>query len=866
MQPMPMGGDSAFSCLRQRVKSSLGGPEKTRARLVLKATDHQSDTVRSEELKRLLLEVRDARDGRWLLPKLRERPVFQNGLVAFKCLVVLQRVLQSEAVMDWPQLSSFLQSFIEHWAQAEGGGAHAQLLVEYARVVQSKMELMSRDGAESGGCGKFSGTFTFSRCVAEPSDLLQALALLLSFSEKLMPLAHLLVNQDWQDQSPYARLYLGATAVLLDEAWQLLCAVSVFVRDLLWQVHAAAKFGARDQAEPPWLELALHLLQAQPRFVKFHSSMGEVISTCHQLRAWGFQEFAAPYVIPTVPQALLSLFADFKDLVAGYCPAREEHHPGPGPTPAKAAGDDISQKSEEPPSWNVHERPEAAKAAVRDDISVLSTCAGSTSAGPSCSTNATSWPSAKVLDALRSVDSLQRSPLLAEDEGLKDPMTKGYALLESCEAAAPVELARNTGGAPDKAQAPSWAAAICRRREEALAVAAPPAPLFSTPLWESPPGAAAGVKLEDVEQCHQHKREALGPPAVKNTSACANPFAPIPQADREARDREPRERERSKSPRFQPWPPTAGGGGPRHPPQVGALPGHLEHAPPQALPEALPEWEVDHTELRLEELLGTGSTAEVYRAAWHGTDVAVKKLRSKGQLSMEFKREISVLLRLRHPNLVLFMGACTKAPQALIISEFCAGGTVFALLHHRRQLQLPWRLRLQLALDVAKGMNFLHRRQVVHRDLKSLNLLLLAPVPEQPIEQLPQVKVSDFGLSRAFPDPTQACMTSGAGTYHWMAPEVLSGQGYDEKVDVYSYGICLFELLARRIPYDTSGLEPVSIAVAVSRGQRPDLSQVPQDCPVDLRFIMKCCWAHRPSGRPGFDIILETLKLVKPLE
>eukprot|EP00913_Durusdinium_trenchii_P000621 g574.t1 len=333
------GGDSAFSCLRQRVKSSLGGPEKTRARLVLKATDHQSDTVRSEELKRLLLEVRDARDGRWLLPKLRERPVFQNGLVAFKCLVVLQRVLQSEAVMDWPQLSSFLQSFIEHWAQAEGGGAHAQLLVEYARVVQSKMELMSRDGAESGGCGKFSGTFTFSRCVAEPSDLLQALALLLSFSEKLMPLAHLLVNQDWQDQSPYARLYLGATAVLLDEAWQLLCAVSVFVRDLLWQVHAAAKFGARDQAEPPWLELALHLLQAQPRFVKFHSSMGEVISTylsslresrwisasCsvhqgHQLRAWGFQEFAAPYVIPTVPQALLSLFADFKDLVAGYCP------------------------------------------------------------------------------------------------------------------------------------------------------------------------------------------------------------------------------------------------------------------------------------------------------------------------------------------------------------------------------------------------------------------------------------------------------------------------------------------------------------------------------------------------------------------
>eukprot|EP00435_Cladocopium_sp_Y103_P034837 s2136_g9.t1 len=232
------------------------------------------------------------------------------------------------------------------------------------------------------------------------------------------------------------------------------------------------------------------------------------------------------------------------------------------------------------------------------------------------------------------------------------------------------------------------------------------------------------------------------------------------------------------------------------------------------------------------------------------------------QLSTEFKREISVLLRLRHPNLVLFMGACTKAPQALIISEFCAGGTIFALLHQRKDLQLPWGQRLQVALDVAKGMNFLHRRQVVHRDLKSLNLLLTAPLRSN--EDIPAVKVSDFGLSRAFPSaPQQVCMTSGAGTYHWMAPEVLSGQSYDEKVDVYSYGICLYELITRRIPYDTSGLEPVSIAVAVSRGKRPDPKVVPQDCPADLRFTMKCCWAHRPSGRPGFDTILETLKLVK---
>lgn len=289
--------------------------------------------------------------------------------------------------------------------------------------------------------------------------------------------------------------------------------------------------------------------------------------------------------------------------------------------------------------------------------------------------------------------------------------------------------------------------------------------------------------------------------------------------------------------------------------------GSLQATASPGPPSTSSEWEVDPAELRLEELLGSGSTAEVYRGSWHGTDVAVKKLRRSGPLNTEFIREIAVFTRLRHPNLVLFMGASTLKAQPMIISEFCAGGTVFALLHQRPELSLPWSQRVKVAVDVAKGMNFLHRRQVVHRDLKSLNLLLATRWDGE----LPPTKVSDFGLSRAWvsdQSKSEACMTSGAGTYHWMAPEVLDGHSYDEKVDVYSYGICLFELSARRIPYDGSGLEPVSIAVAVSKGKRPDMSHVPRDCPADLRFTMECCWAHSASGRPGFDTILETLKLV----
>merc|ERR1712080_99106 len=113
--------------------------------------------------------------------------------------------------------------------------------------------------------------------------------------------------------------------------------------------------------------------------------------------------------------------------------------------------------------------------------------------------------------------------------------------------------------------------------------------------------------------------------------------------------------------------------------------------------------------------------------------------------------------------------------------------------------------------DTAKGMTSLHRRRVVHRDLKSLNLLLASKVEGQ---DMPCTKISDFGLARPLPadavmssasesspvEQSLGMMTGGVGTYHWMAPEILTGRSYDERVDVYSYGVVLYELLCRRIP------------------------------------------------------------------
>merc|ERR1712224_716599 len=156
-------------------------------------------------------------------------------------------------------------------------------------------------------------------------------------------------------------------------------------------------------------------------------------------------------------------------------------------------------------------------------------------------------------------------------------------------------------------------------------------------------------------------------------------------------------------------------------------------------------------------------------------------------------------------------------------------------------------------------------QRVVHRDLKSLNLLLAAKVVDQGVS--PWVKVSDFGLSRFLPmvpsgpcAPSHSIMTGGVGTALWMAPEVLNGSSYNEKVDVYSFAIVLYVLLCRWIPFDGSGLEPVSIAVAVTSGRRPDMRYVPMDCPAPLGQVMKSCWAQSASQRPTFDAALEMLK------
>ncbi|KAB2014843.1 hypothetical protein ES319_D09G255500v1 [Gossypium barbadense] len=187
------------------------------------------------------------------------------------------------------------------------------------------------------------------------------------------------------------------------------------------------------------------------------------------------------------------------------------------------------------------------------------------------------------------------------------------------------------------------------------------------------------------------------------------------------------------------------------------------------------DYEILWEDLTIGEQIGQGSCGTVYHGLWYGSDVAVKVF-SKQEYSDDvidsFRQEVSLMKRLRHPNVLLFMGAVTSPQRLCIVTEFLPRGSLFRLLQ-RNTTKLDWRRRVHMALDVARGMNYLHHCNppIIHRDLKSSNLL---------VDKNWIVKVGDFGLSR-LKHKTYLTTKTGKGTPQWMAPEVLRNEPSDEK-------------------------------------------------------------------------------------
>lgn len=257
------------------------------------------------------------------------------------------------------------------------------------------------------------------------------------------------------------------------------------------------------------------------------------------------------------------------------------------------------------------------------------------------------------------------------------------------------------------------------------------------------------------------------------------------------------------------------------------------------------EWNIDFSEITIGTRVGIGFFGEVFRGIWNGTDVAIKVFLEQDLTTEnmeDFCNEIYILSRLRHPNVILFLGACITPPHLSMVTEYMEMGSLYYLIHMSGQKKkLSWRRRLKIIRDICRGLMCIHRMKIVHRDLKSANCL---------VNKHWTVKICDFGLSRVMIDIPMTD-NSSAGTPEWMAPELIRNEPFTEKCDIFSLGVIMWELCTLSRPWE--GISPVQVVYAVANeGSRLEIPEGP------LGRLIADCWAE-PENRPSCQEILTRL-------
>ncbi|CAH0577796.1 unnamed protein product [Chrysodeixis includens] len=250
------------------------------------------------------------------------------------------------------------------------------------------------------------------------------------------------------------------------------------------------------------------------------------------------------------------------------------------------------------------------------------------------------------------------------------------------------------------------------------------------------------------------------------------------------------------------------------------------------------EWDVPYEKLSSLVYLGAGAQGIVFGGSYRGELVAVKKLRDRNDCNIKHLR------KLNHENIVQFKGISTNGPSYCIIMEFCQYGPLFEYLHSGACFR-PAQI-LNWAKEIAQGMSYLHSHKIIHRDLKSPNILVADNLV---------VKVSDFGTSKEWNDVS--AIMSFTGTVAWMAPEVIRHEPCSERVDVWSYGVVLWELLTQEVPYKNLETHAIMWGVGTDTISLP----IPSTCPSSMQLLMNQCWNRTPRNRPPFKIIAASLEI-----
>jgi len=276
------------------------------------------------------------------------------------------------------------------------------------------------------------------------------------------------------------------------------------------------------------------------------------------------------------------------------------------------------------------------------------------------------------------------------------------------------------------------------------------------------------------------------------------------------------------------------------------------------------DYEIPYSQLTLGAEIGRGGFGVVYQGSYHGASVAIKQLhlvevspRTMG----EFQKEAALMVSLRHPNIVTVFGVCTERGHYSVVMDYMPRGSLDKVLYS--DLPLSWTERANIALDIGRGVSFLHSHHIIHRDLKSLNVLL------EEREGGLHAKITDFGLARVKTE-TQTAIRTGTihvegrggehrsvGTLHWLAPELLSlNPAYTEASDIYALAMVLLEIAARKVPFEDVADTSI-IRDAVRAGERPE---IPAECPSGYAAIISRCWAQRREERPKIEEVVRDLE------
>jgi len=246
--------------------------------------------------------------------------------------------------------------------------------------------------------------------------------------------------------------------------------------------------------------------------------------------------------------------------------------------------------------------------------------------------------------------------------------------------------------------------------------------------------------------------------------------------------------------------------------------------------------------------IGAGAYGKVFIGTYRGETVAVKQetVRHK-DLAKYLASEVAVLRAVSHPHLLRYVGAAEHNRSVALVTEFMSGGDLRSILGNKA-VELSWRLRLTLARDALEGIAHLHASDLIHRDIKTENLL---------VDDDWRIVVADYGFARKAAAGNRQAMTI-LGTDEFMAPEVIFGESYDDRADVFSFGIVLVEIITRRVPGKDGFLERLprkKFAVDVEEVR----AAAPSDTPASLLELVSQCLAYEPEDRLTAQTALDWL-------